>query len=110
MWNLKRNDTNELTKQKQTHKLRNELKVAEGTLRLMEGRDSQGVWDGHVHTVILKIETDKDLLYSTGNSAQCYVADWMGGEFWGRMDTCICMAQSLCCSPETIALLIGYKS
>ena len=30
MWNLKRNDTNELTKQKQTHKLRNELKAAEG--------------------------------------------------------------------------------
>ena len=26
-----------------------------------------------------------------------------------RMDMCICMAESLCCSPETIAtLLIGY--
>ena len=26
-----------------------------------------------------------------------------------RMDTCICMAESLCCSPETITvLLIGY--
>jgi len=24
--------------------------------------------------------TNKDLLYSTGNSAQCYVAVWMGGE------------------------------
>ena len=24
--------------------------------------------------------TNKDLLYSTGNSAQCYVAAWMGGE------------------------------
>ena len=28
---------------------------------------------------------------------------------WGRMDTCICMAESLHHSPETItALLIGY--
>ena len=28
---------------------------------------------------------------------------------WGRMDTCICMAESLCCSPEIITtLLIGY--
>ena len=28
---------------------------------------------------------------------------------WGRMDTCICMAKSLCCPPETITtLLIGY--
>ena len=24
--------------------------------------------------------TNKDLLNSTGNSAQCYVAAWMGGE------------------------------
>ena len=29
----------------------------------------------------LKQVTNKDLLYSTGNSAQCYVAAWMGGEF-----------------------------
>ena len=26
----------------------------------------------------------KDLLYSTGNSAQCYVAAWMGGELEGE--------------------------
>ena len=29
----------------------------------------------------LKLITNKDLLYSTQNSAQCYVAAWMGGEF-----------------------------
>ena len=29
----------------------------------------------------LKWMTNKDLLYSTGNSAQCYVAAWMGEEF-----------------------------
>ena len=28
--------------------------------------------------------TNNDLLYSTGNSAQCYVAAWMGGEFGGE--------------------------
>ena len=32
----------------------------------------------------LKQITNKDLLYSTGNSAQCYVAAWMGGEFDGE--------------------------
>ena len=27
----------------------------------------------------------------------------------GRIDTCVCMAESLCCSPEIITtLLIGY--
>ena len=29
-----------------------------------------------------------------------------GGGVWGRMDTCMCMAESLCCPPETITLLI----
>ena len=38
-----------------------------------------------VYTLLyLKWITNKDLLYSTGNSAQCYVAAWMGGEFWGE--------------------------
>ena len=29
------------------------------------GRDSLGVWDGHVCTAISKWKTNKDLLYST---------------------------------------------
>ena len=32
----------------------------------------------------LKWITNKDLLYSTGNSGQCYVAAWMGREFGGE--------------------------
>ena len=32
----------------------------------------------------LKWITNKDLLYSTGNSPQCYMAGWMGGEFRGE--------------------------
>ena len=32
----------------------------------------------------LKWITNKVLLYSTGNSAHCYVAAWMGGEFRGE--------------------------
>ena len=57
----------------------------------------------------LKWIIDTDLLCSIGNSAQCSVAAWMGGEFGGRMDTGICMAESLCCLPETITtVLIGY--
>ena len=49
--------------------------------------------------------TNKDLLYSTWNSPQCYVAAWMGEEFVGEMDTCICMIESLHCSPETVITL-----
>ena len=32
----------------------------------------------------LKCITSKDLLYSTGNSAQCYVAAWLGEGFGGE--------------------------
>ena len=33
-----------------------------------------------------------------------------GRKVWGRMDTCIYMAETLCCSPETtITLLTGYS-
>ena len=35
----------------------------------------------------LKWIINKDLPYSTWNSAQCYVAAWMEGKFGGRMDT-----------------------
>ena len=56
----------------------------------------------------LKWVTNKDLLYRTGNSAQC-CGGLDGRGVWGRMGTCICMAESLHCSSETItALLIDY--
>ena len=38
-----------------------------------------------MHTLLyLKRITNKEVLYSTGNSAQCYVAAWMGREFGGE--------------------------
>ena len=38
-----------------------------------------------MHTLLyLKWITNKEVLYSTGNSAQCYVAAWMGREFGGE--------------------------
>ena len=39
-----------------------------------------------------------------------FIVMWQPGweGVWGRMGTCICVAESLCCPPETItALLIG---
>ena len=50
----------------------------------------------------LKWITNRDSRYSTGNCAQ-----WQPG--WGRMDTCICMGETLHCLCETTTtLLIGY--
>ena len=69
------------------------------------GRDSSGVWDGHGPLLYLKWVTNKDPPDVTGNSAQCRVALHRRG-VWGRMDTCIHMAESLCCAPETITRLL----
>ena len=59
-----------------------------------------------VYTLLhLKWITNKDLLYSSGDSAQGHVAAWVGGEFGGEW----LLAKSLCCPPETITILsIGY--
>ena len=44
----------------------------------------------------LKRVTNKDLLYRTWNSAQC-CGSLDGRIVWGRMDTCLCLAEFLCC-------------
>ena len=61
---------------KQTHRLERMGRVGEGTVREF------GI---NMYTLLyLKWITNKDLLYSTGNSAQCYGAAWMGGECGGE--------------------------
>ena len=63
---------NLFTKQKQTHRLREWSCGCQG--RRMEGRDRECGVD--VYTpLFFKWTTDKDLLYSTGNSVHCYAAD-----------------------------------
>ena len=51
--------------------------------------------------------TNKVLLYSTGNSAQCYTTAWMGGEFGGEcvcvcvlvIQSCLTLCEPIDCSP-----------
>ena len=61
-----------------------------------------------MYTVLyLKWIANKDLLSSTWNSAQCYVAAQMGRDFGGEWIH-IRLAECLCCSPETITTLLFY--
>ena len=50
----------------------------------MEGRIVKEFGIDMYTLLYLKRITNKDLLYSTGNSAQSYVAAWMGGESGGE--------------------------
>ena len=81
--------------------------------RTQTGRKCQGQWEGIVrefgadlYTLLyLKWITNKDLLDSTVNSLH----GSLDGRFWRRTDACVCMAESLHCSPKTITtLFIGY--
>ena len=60
--------------------------------------------DSFPFLLYLKWITNKDLLCSAGNSAQCHMAAWMGGGF-GRVDACVRIAGSPCCAPEVITTL-----
>ena len=67
------------------------------------------MWDRHVHTAVFKVDDQQGptVWHKELCSMLCGSLDGRG--VWGRMDTCMCMAESLCCSPETIIiLLIGY--
>ena len=70
---------------------------------------SPGVWDGHVHTALFKM--DNQQRPAVEHRELCSTSfDSLGGRgVWGRMDACICKAESLHCSPETTTtLLIAY--
>ena len=57
----------------------NELMVAGGKVR--GGRIIREFGMDMYTLLYLKWITNKDIMYSMGNSAQRYVAAWMGGEF-----------------------------
>ena len=50
----------------------------------MGGRDSREFGVDRYTLLYLKWITNKDPMYSRGNSAQCYVAAWIGGELGGE--------------------------
>ena len=66
----------------------------------MGGRDSQGVWYGQVHTDIFEMDNQQGPTYNTEDSAQCYVAAWMGGEFGEEWILVYVWTESLC-PPKT---------
>ena len=78
-------------------------------LRPRAGRDSLGVWDGHIHTDVFKMDNQKGPTVQHRQLCSMLCGSLDGRGVWGRMDTCPCMAETLCSSPETITtLIIGY--
>ena len=105
-WNLKRNYTN-LKNTKRLTDLENELMVVS-----REGR-RKGIarkFGMDLYTLLyLKWITHKDLLYSTGNCGQCYVAAWVGREFGGEWIHVYEWLRLLCSSETITTLLTGLS-
>ena len=68
------------------------------------------LWHGHVHSAVFKMG---NLLYTTGNSAQCYVVAWMGGEFGGEWIHVLVwlnhLAVPLKLSQHCLSVILQYK-
>ena len=66
------------------------------------GKGELGSWDGHVHAAILKMDQQQRPAVEHRDlcSMLCGSLDGRGAR--GRMDTCVWMADSLRCPPETI--------
>ena len=89
------------TKQKQTDSERTNLWLPGAR----KGRRTESLRWMCTHTAVLKMDSHKDLLYSTRNcSVLCGSLDVRG--VWGRLDTWICMAESFCCPPKTITTVL----
>ena len=101
MWNLKRNDTNELT-----YKAEEDSQSQKMNLWLPWGRDSQGVWESHVHTTMFKMDTQQGPVIQ--HIELCSIQP--GWErLLGENGYRYMYAESLHCSPETTTtLIIGY--
>ena len=62
-----------------------------------------------MHTVIFKMDNQQELIVWHRELCSILCGGLGGRAVWRRVDTCICMAESLRCTPETITtLLISY--
>ena len=63
----------------------------------MGGRDSQGVWARHVHAAIFKMDNQQGPTVLHRDLCSMLCGSLVGRGVRGRMDTCICVAEYLCC-------------
>ena len=102
LWNRKKNDTNELTEQKETHRLREWTYGCQGKVQL----ENLG-WSCHSAIYKMDLQQGPPVPHRELCSMLCGSLDGMGA--WGRVGTHICMGESLACPAETIiALSIHY--
>ena len=81
-------------KQKQTHRYRKQ------TYGYQRRRGRLGVWDCHVYTAMFKIDNQQGPTLQHREFCSIFCKNLNGKRIWKRIDTCICITESLCCTPE----------
>ena len=85
----------------------NELMVTTGEDWV--GGDSYGIWNEQVHSSLFKMDNQQGPTVQHREFCSMLCGSLDGKRVWGRMDTRICMAESLYRPSETITtLLIRY--
>ena len=72
----------------------------------VEGRESEGVWDWHVHTVVFKMNNQQGPTVQHRELCSMLFNNLRGKEIWRRIDTGIHITDSLWCPPGTITTLL----
>ena len=89
---------NLLTKPKQIHRHR---KQTCGYQRGKVEGDTVGDWDGRMHTSIFKIDNQHGPAIEHRELYLILCNDLYGKRTLKRVDICICITESLCCTPDT---------
>ena len=74
----------------------------------MGGKDTWGVWDGHGHIAMFKMDSQEGPTMEHEEICSMLCSRLDGRRVWGRMDTCIRLDESLHCSPKTVTTLLIY--
>ena len=90
---------------------RKRLTDLENELMVARRKDSQRLWEGHVHTAIFKMDKQQRPIVQHMELAQYQVPDWMRGRFGGEWIHVYVQLSPFAVLPETATtLLIGYTS
>ena len=98
--------------QKPWYKIQMKTKIDSWTKRtfgyqkgMVEG-DRLGVGDQHIYSAMFKIDNQQGPPVQHRELCSVFCNNLNGKRIWKRIDTCTCITESLCCTPETNTTLL----
>ena len=90
--------------------LQNRNRFIENELPVTRGKNGSkgqlGSLESHVHTAIFKTDNQREPTTQHRELCLMLLGSLDGRGVWGRMNMCMCLVESFCCSPEIITALL----